>query len=230
MHRQVDTSVDSWLYGMRQQQGFGRFIFLWIAFNQLYNFHCYDLHPECKLNHKLDPDLGPREDGSTPKKDTLYCQNGQNEGRRAVCVVRFLPEEIREKILAREEIDFFLTREVHNPVTGKWIADHGGVLDIYKTKTKSPTAPLYTLGFVSAMERYRAKKIDSVVAIQHLAYLLYTVRCNLMHGGKTYDSQNNREVIENATPLLYKIVTTLKNMHPEDFMDVEVAEIGNNFW
>lgn len=36
--------------------------------------------------------------------------------------------------------------------------------------------------------------------------LLYTVRCNLLHGGKRYDDANDVSVVENALPLLAMIV------------------------
>lgn len=60
------------------------------------------------------------------------------------------------------------------------------------------------------MTQYRANLSDSSIAMQHLAYLLYTIRCNLMHGGKTYHSENSQQVVDHAIPLLCEIVVALR--------------------
>jgi len=215
MHPEVDHGVDSWLNAARAgapEDPFGEFIYLWIAFNQLYNYHCYDLHSRCNLDHQLAADLMSRQSGSSPGTSMLSCTSNRNitEWGRVACVVRFLPEQVSANILHRQEVDFFLTREVYDPNAQTRLPAHGGVLDIHKTKTKSPGRPLYTLGFVNAVTQYRANPSDPSIAIQNLAYLLYIIRCNLVHGNKSYDSEKNWEVVGYAVPLLREIVISLR--------------------
>lgn len=146
MHWEVDSCVDSWIHALEVERPgpFGRFIYLWIAFNQLYNYHCYDLNHTCGLNKQLAFDLMPRESGSTDCKQGLSCGYGKKGHEtvtgwgRVACVVRSLPEHVSANILHRQEVDFFLTREVYNPIGQNWLPKHGGVLNIHQTKIKSP--------------------------------------------------------------------------------------------
>jgi len=229
MHDLVEGDVDSWLNALQQdprQEPFGGFVFLWFAFNQLYNFHCYDMHSPCVLGHKMALDLMPRRIRSSPSDQALYCGYGEKGHRnvaewgRITCVVRFLPENVRDELLRADEVNFFLSRRAFSPRSGRWSVPRAGVLNIHRTKAESPQELLYTLGFVSACQRYQSNEIDSCEAIQHLAYLLYTIRCNLMHGGKTYRSENSRDVVAHAVPLLRKIVITLQRMDCQDFEQV----------
>jgi hypothetical protein len=227
MHEGIDHDVSDWLRAATQENldsHYGKFICLWIAFNQLYNFHCYDMHPDCRLDNQLAADLKPRSVASTAEHQPATCGRSRNDEKcgvrewgSVVCVVRFLSRTVQEQLLDSEDAEYFANRQAYSPILRGWTEPNCGVLDIHRTQIRSPQEPLYTIGFVDAWNNYRSRHVDSSVAIQHLARLLYTVRCNLVHGGKTYRSENNAEVISRAIPLLELIVKSLIEMNCEDF-------------
>lgn len=221
MHEWIDGKAQEWIEHMPQEDWpYGRFIYLWIAFNQLYNFHCYDMHPNCSLERQLAMDLKPRAIGSPRDTSVTNCpfkQGGNKtdvqEWTRIVCVARYLPVRVQQELLDSEEARYFATRAAYSIVTGEWDASECGVLDVHRTRNNSN--PFYTLGFVDAWKQYRSGDADPSNAVQHLARLLYTIRCNLVHGGKRYRQENNIKVVSQAIPLVEGIVTTLIDIPSE---------------
>jgi hypothetical protein len=218
VHPLINRRARFWLKAaddLSDQKVYERFIDVWIAFNQLYNYHCYDMHSDCQLKQKIADDLMPRGLGSDPPTDSLCCGRGRNgngqpaEWGRLVCVVRFISDEDRERILDAEQVDYFLNRKAYSPSKSDWNAKSCGVLNIHRTITRSPDNPRYTIGFINTLTQYRESGTNTPQAIQQLAYLLYTIRCNLMHGSKSYASENSQEVVAKALPLLRGIVDSL---------------------
>ena len=93
------------------------------------------------------------------------------------------------------EVHFFATRDAYSPIAGRNDVPNSGVLDIHKTKLNLSNPPYYSLGFVNAYNEYQAVRYAPADMIQHLARLLYTIRCNLVHGGKYFSQANNRKVV-----------------------------------
>ena len=218
MHDYIDNDARDWFQNANHNTfDYGHFLYLWIAFNQLYNFHCYDMHPNCSLPYQLVADLNPRQVGSLPSTQLLQCGCGRNyakrnvsEWGRVVCVVRYLPTAICEQIINSNEARYFATRLAYSPSRGGWYAAECGIFDIHKTKLDFPNHnALYTLGYVHAWNEFQAGHIHADVAIQHVVRMLYTIRCNLVHGGKTHSQANNREVVRNAIPLLSQVIDGL---------------------
>jgi len=75
MHDYIDNDSRDWFQNANHNNfDYGHFLYLWIAFNQLYNFHCYDMHPNCSLSYQLATDLNPRPVGSLPSTQLLQCR------------------------------------------------------------------------------------------------------------------------------------------------------------
>ena len=216
MHDEINSDAQEWFfYGINGPNPSQKFIFLWMAFNQLYNFHCYDMHPNCSLPPNLAADLNPRLYGSSPSSNPCLCglknnkKNGVAEWGRSVCVVRFLPIDDSTQILNMEEAEFFATRSAYSPQSQNVDARLCGIYDIPKSKLSPDHNPLYTLGYVHAWNEFKANRLGINISIQHLARMLYTIRCNLMHGGKQLGNANDIRVVECAVPLLEQIVKSL---------------------
>lgn len=215
MHDYIDNDARDWFQNANHNTfDYGQFLYLWIAFNQLYNFHCYDMHPNCRVDKDLAVDLQPRSIGSSPSADTCLCgfrdsrKKGVTEWMRVVCVVRKLPETYCTQILNCPEAQFFATRTAFSPTSGR--TSRGcGVYDIPESKLDPDHNPLYTLGYAHAWNEFQAGHIHADVAIQHVVRMLYTIRCNLVHGGKTHSQANNREVVRNAIPLISQVIDGL---------------------
>lgn len=77
--------------------------------------------------------------------------------------------------------------------------------------TSDPQYPVWSPIDVQYYEEYLRdpdnKELKSFLASQ-IVELLYTIRLNLMHFGKTFDDAQDIRVVENALPMLELIVSS----------------------
>ena len=85
-----------------------------------------------------------------------------------------------------------------------------GVLSI--TRTVEANNPVWSPFDQPAYARFKAgnASVADVNLLSHqILFLLYTVRNNLLHGGKRFDDATDQKVVENALPLLEIIVRAI---------------------
>jgi hypothetical protein len=84
-----------------------------------------------------------------------------------------------------------------------------GVINV--NYTSSPQYPVWSPVDTQIYEGYLKepdKEEDRDFLTKQILDLLYTVSKNLMHFGKKFDDSNDIKVVENALPLLEKIVAS----------------------
>jgi len=96
-------------------------------------------------------------------------------------------------------------RRIEEDATGQRL---NGVLNV--GHTSNPEYPVWSPIDVQALQDYQCgtrdpERYDALA--RQILNVLYTVRNNAFHGGKRTDDANDREVLDNALPLLAMIVT-----------------------
>lgn len=125
--------------------------------------------------------------------------------------VRTLSPNIKHRLITADQTRFFVMRVprlrgVPKPQDAR-LQVINGVLNVGHTVAtgREIWSPIDRGMFERYLARPNGRAIRNELARQ-IVLLLYTVRNNTFHGGKMPDDANDREVIENALPLLKTIV------------------------
>ena len=120
-------------------------------------------------------------------------------------------DELKHSLIMHKAASFFVYRtpqwrgqDLKEDALGQRI---NGVLKVGRTvNAKYPSwSPIDTALYEKYMSGIQPAEARNALSKQILD-VLYTVRNNLVHGSKAVDDANNRDVIENALPLLRMIV------------------------
>lgn len=196
---------------------FSRYMCLWSAFNNIYQYLCDqdELKPtllkDAQQQIRTRPVLGyllPRVE-TRPETDSIFHAIGK------------LDDSQSEGWLSLPEVLFFVVR-IPCGAEGLRLPGCCGLFDrqgqringvLNRTRTVDPWYPYYA---PIDLEKYEAFKTGDRSHLQllskQLALLLYTVRNNLMHGHKEVSSDNDGEVVRNAYPLLEYLVSCFINI------------------
>ncbi len=188
-------------------QPFHKYIFLWMAFNNIYTTNAEYRGYVPKLRTRRGRIITKREGGvNIPEV------SGPTEIEQIKLACAELSEELKHSLIMHPNIEFFLHR------TPSWHMERleydkqrqklNGVLNVGRTINKDH--PVWSPIDISLYTRYKGNNQDvkakNTLAIE-IVNLLYTVRNNLLHGGKRADDANDHQVVEKATPLLKMIVS-----------------------
>lgn len=124
-------------------------------------------------------------------------------------------QDLKMALVGCPNIEFFSNRtpelDGHGPIpqdaSGQVL---NGVLSI--TRTVEPNNPVWSPIDRPAYARFKAGNASEgdVNLLSHqILFLLYTVRNNLLHGGKRFDDATDQKVVENALPLLELILRSI---------------------
>ena len=160
------------------------FLWYWAAFNNIYT--TYADKPEfCKK---------PREERDMIKR-----------------AIEGFDTELRRDLIKHESTKFFVNRTPRwwdqTIEKGKDGRKLNGVLNVgYTTSPENPKCHCIDIKKYTACMAGTADSAAVSQLSRQIVLVLYGVRNNLFHGGKRYDDANDKEVLENAIPLLKMIV------------------------
>jgi hypothetical protein len=193
-----------------------KYLNFWMAFNNIYTTIAF-------TNPNLRQTLGYETDNNGIIKRT-------NIGNLQIPKVRLTSEReqielsftefddtLKNALISHDNTSFFVNRTpnwLDQPISADSLGQNvNGVLNI--NKMIDSTNPVW-----SPIEK---TKYDNFVSGNHsdrdelakqILFLLYAIRCNLMHGGKRYDDAIDRQVVGSALPLLELIVRAFLNIVP----------------
>jgi hypothetical protein len=182
----------------------------WIAFNNIYRMIAEEVIPEMR-SYETNPDgtvkLKQRQGQTIWLPEMKHVQEWKQirEAR-----LRF-NNTLKHRLIRHRSTQYFVTRiprwydePIEYDSKGQKL---NGVLKVGKTLSRDyPVwSPIDEQLYTRFLEGNRSETtVDTLV--RQIVDLLYTVRNNLFHGGKSFDDAHDHEVLDNALPLLTMIV------------------------
>lgn len=184
-----------------------KYMCLWSAFDNIYT--------TVADRRGIRPALRVDESGEPIKADRGEVQVWQvdapREAEKLRIVFKEFSKELRERLVMHRSTRFFVYRTPHWQGHELDIDAEGqkinGVINV--GRTVDPLRPVWSPISIEAYERVlsgAASDDDLDLVSNQILWLLYTVRNNIMHGGKRADDANDVEVADNALVLLQEIV------------------------
>lgn len=214
----MDVRVLPVAYGMIELsrrsnlEDFIRYMCLWSAFNNIYQFVGDQDGFGSRLQYDAQQQIRTREvmGYHLPRVET------RSDTDSFLHAIGKLDNSQTERWLSLPGVSFFVNRTLQgakgNNLSGRReLFDRqgqriNGVLN--RTRTVDPRYPYYAPIDLEKYEAFQAGDLSHLQLLsEQLAMLLYTVRNNLMHGHKEVMSQNDGEVVFNAYPLLEFLVS-----------------------
>lgn len=189
---------------------FNRYMCLWSAFNNIYQY----LGDRDGLESKLQFDnLYPR-----PRQiDGYYLPNVKTQTEQTLILhaINRLSDDQKSNLLWFPQVEFF-ARRTPQGAEGLHLPGQDGLFDprgqringvLNRTRTVNRWYPYYAPIDLEKFESFKAGDPTHLQLLsEQLAMLLYTVRNNLMHGHKEVNSFNDGEVVQYAYPILEYLV------------------------
>lgn len=187
-----------------------QFMCYWIAFNNIY--------VTIAESQGLRPEHLRREDGTEDTRCVGGVRvpkvKGVSERLMMDRALRLLTDEARHRLLQHRSTKYFVERvpqwrgqRITHDQKGQRL---NGVLNV--GHTLSANEPIWSPINPSRFQRFLSGRTDRRtvgILTREVLGVIYTVRNNLFHGGKRNDDANDRQVLENALPLLQLIVESL---------------------
>ena len=188
---------------------FEQYFLFWTAFNNIYTTIAH--RKGCRTH------LKENDDGSI-----VTIANGNVNIPKVVIVsereqIRFAFEEfdddLKHTLILHEGTEYFVGRipywqgiQIEYDAFGQRV---NGVINVnYTSDSQYPVwSPIDIQHYEEYLENPDNEENRNFLARQ-IFDLLYTIRNNLMHGGKKFDDANDIKVVENALPMLELIVTS----------------------
>lgn len=191
----------------RRQDPLQSYLLYWIAFNNIYTVVA-DRHghrPVLVRDDNGEVRTRPHGDLQIPRVNSV---SEREQIREAFAQ---FDENLKNTLVGHDSVRFFAER------TPKW-GDHqishdfkgqrlNGVLNVGYTVDENH--PVWSPISIANYEQYQTGVKTSAMRdrlAEELLWILYTVRNNIIHGGKRADDANDLEVVSNALPLLKMIV------------------------
>jgi len=187
---------------------FVQFLFLWMAFNNIYT----TLSDKAGAERRLQtlPDGTTRT--CTVHGIVMAAVNVPTEQERLGLAFKHFSDSLKDEMIQHESTRFFAyrtpqfqRREIHTDAQGQRL---NGVLNIHRTL--DPKHPVWAPIDTAVYEHYMAGECDRQSRdklAKQILDLLYTVRNNTFHGGKRADDANDVQVLLHAAPLVQLIVS-----------------------
>lgn len=168
------------------------FTLLWQAFNAIYNYKC---------------DLKRSSDSS----NCIICNNRPSEIMRIKCAINSLTL-IDFYNIAKEDAFLSLASRIPNTVINRTDYnehnhEYRGILNIHRTReTRLPVVASINLEHLDKYYSRTHNEEDEKTVRESFAKVIYTIRCNYIHGDKNLNSNNDLEVIKHGKLLLKILV------------------------
>lgn len=202
---QVEIPVALSLIQLAEQakHPFQKYFSFWAAFNNLFALigKRQGLTVQPDLDKNGNPKTGQRWGYTFTKVKT------PKEYQQILEAVNQLEDQVKDTLITHQNIPFFVNRTpvgvAHNKdALGQLI---NGVLNI--SRTFNPQSPVWSPIDKQAHEKYLAGDMTyQAILSEQIVFMLYTIRNNLVHGGKSMGEANDVEVVEMALPMLEMVV------------------------
>lgn len=187
---------------------FQKYIYYWTAFNNIYTTIAYSANRSTTLKKRPDGSIETRLNGGVqiPKVQVV------SEQEQIGLAFAEFDNNLRHRLVTQQNVEFFVNRTPlwHGIAisTDAWGQRINGVLNVnYTVEEKYPVwSPIDVQSYNNYLMNSKDYQARDLLARQ-IIELLYTIRCNLLHGGKRFDDANDETVVENALPLLVMIVS-----------------------
>lgn len=133
--------------------------------------------------------------------------NTPSETEQIEAAIQFFNPDIRDKLIRHRNISFFIGR---TPTGVREKYDHrgqeiNGVLNL--TRSIIPELLVWSpIDRIAYHDYLNGNANVQQLLVEQIVFMLYTIRNNLVHGGKNPSDANDNQVIEMALPLLREIV------------------------
>jgi hypothetical protein len=189
---------------------FQKYMCFWIAFNNIYTTNTYTLDKNDKLKRDASGDVQYRTDEFSGFRMPVI-SSILHEKEQIVITTKEIDPNFQRELISHSSLTYFVSRhplfngfEIKKDLLGQEV---NGVINI--KKTVDADHPFWSPIDKGLFEKSKANLIlDEEIerlSIQ-VSLMLYTIRNNLFHGGKEPTDWNEREVVENALPLLSRLV------------------------
>lgn len=185
------------------QHPFQQYFSLWAAFNTIYTLVAE--RQGVKVEEVLEEDGRPKTimlwDYTFPRVRVPGERDQINEA------ITQLSDRTKDVIILHASTHFFVER-VPRDVDGQFDSRGqriNGVLNI--SRTVSPELPVWSPINPDAYEQYLSGDFSQRdLLAEQIVFMLYTIRNNLVHGGKRMDDANDEQVVKMALPILEIVV------------------------
>ena len=202
----IEIPIGSSMIGLaeRADHPFQRYFCYWAAFNNIYTKIADRKGNTAQLN--FDDNTGQ------PKVFNIWSYAFPSvripkEKELISGAITQINNQSKHELISHSITSFFVERLPHGVCSrfdnqGQFI---NGVLNV--TKTIDQNHPIWSPINKSAYERYIAGDTsERDLLAEQIIFMLYTIRNNLVHGGKNPGEENDVSVVENALPLLEIVV------------------------
>jgi hypothetical protein len=191
-----------------ESQPFQEILCYWSAFNNIYTTISERKGYFARLRTQKDGTIRSRINGSVLIPEIEMSLRERDEIDLAYTE---FSEALKHTLIAHPNTKFFVERvpkwqgrEIKFDGNGQRL---NGVINVrYTIDDKHPVWSPIDFGAYELYTQGKASPDDINLLTRQLLYLVYTIRNNTFHGGKRADDTNDRQVIENALPLLKIIV------------------------
>ena len=193
----------------RSYDSIQRFMCYWVAFNSIYVTIAEQNGERAQLKRNQDGSIRTRGNGQV----SVPVVAKVSERKQLDIAFKTFPEDLKRGLLRHPSTRYFVHRKPS--WRGKRIEHDGrgqqlnGVLNVsYTVDARYPVwAPIDAVEYEAYHLGGETPERLELLARQILD-VLYTVRNNAFHGGKRADDANDNEVVAQALPLLYMIISS----------------------
>lgn len=190
-----------------EEHPFSQFFCYWTAFNNIYTTIAGENSRRNRLKKQPDGTIETRLNGSVKIPRVIIL----NERERIDLAFAQFNYSLHHKLITHPSTKFFVERiprwhgqRIEFDAEGQRV--NGGINIDYTVDEDYPVwSPIDIPAYELYLQNHNDIEAQSLLARQILE-LLYTIRCNLLHGGKRRDDATDIEVVNNALPLLETIV------------------------
>lgn len=182
----------------------------WIAFNNIYRLIAEEVIPEMR-SYETEPDGTVKLKQRAGETIWLPQMKHVKEWKQIREARLRFGSTLKHRLISHRSTKYFVNRvprwhgqPIEHNIKGQKL---NGVLNVGKTLSREyPVwSPIDEQLYTRYLEGDQSQQtVDTLV--RQIVDLLYTVRNNLFHGGKSFDDAHDHEVLGNALPLLGMIV------------------------
>ena len=188
---------------------FEQYFLFWTAFNNIYTTIAHSKGRRTKLKENEDGSIVTIANGNVNIPEVVIV----SEREQIRLAFQEFDDDLKRTLILHKGTEYFVGRipswqgiKIEFDAFGQRV---NGVINVnYTSDSQYPVwSPIDFQLFEEYLENPDNEDNKDFLARQ-IVDLLYTIRNNLMHGGKRFDDANDIAVVENALPMLELIVTS----------------------
>jgi hypothetical protein len=191
------------------QHPFQQYFLFWTAFNNIYTTIAYREGCRTHIKENDDGSIATISNGYVNIPDVVIV----SEREQIHHAFHEFDDDLKHTLILHEGTEYFVRRipywqgiKIEYDAFGQRV---NGVINVnYTSDSQYPIwSPIDTQHYEEYLKNRENEENRDFLAKQ-IVDLLYTIRINIMHGGKRFDDANDITVAENALPMLELIVSS----------------------